>query len=121
VPVVELVSPQSEGQQYQEEQETSATGKSKAALRGEAKEAEAGGGEEVQAVLTYVVTSLNEELLTELLEGFHAPIVRTEEEEEDEYDDDDYGLIDDDDADYDNVHESEESEEEPEEESEEGG
>jgi hypothetical protein len=31
------------------------------------------GGDEVHAMLMYVVDSLNAELLTELLEGFHGP------------------------------------------------
>jgi hypothetical protein len=67
VPVVEVVSPQSEGQQ------AGASGKRKAAGESsEAQGAEAGEEEEQRhAVLEYVVTGLNEALVTELLEGFH--------------------------------------------------
>jgi hypothetical protein len=67
VPIVEVVSPQSQ-QQYEE----NVLGKRKAAREGgEAQGAEAGGEETRHAVLEYVVKGLNEALLTELLEGFH--------------------------------------------------
>jgi hypothetical protein len=67
VPVVEVVaSAQSEGEQ------AGASGKRKAAGEGgEAQGAEAGEEETRHAVLEYVVTGLNEELITELLEGFN--------------------------------------------------
>jgi hypothetical protein len=73
VPVVEVVSPQSQ-QQQAKEKEQEASGKRKAAGEGgEAQGAEAGEEEEEQrhAVLEYVVKGLNEALVTELLEGFH--------------------------------------------------
>jgi hypothetical protein len=67
VPVVEVVSPQS--------QEQEASGKRKAAGEGgEAQGAEAGEEEEAEtrhAVLEYVVKGLHEALVTELLEGFN--------------------------------------------------
>jgi hypothetical protein len=67
VPVVEVVSPQSQ------EQQAGASGKRKAADgRGSVHETEAEGEEEARhAVVEYVVTGLNQELVTELLEGFH--------------------------------------------------
>jgi hypothetical protein len=75
VPVVEVVSPQS-----QQQQQEAASGKRDAAgERGEAQGA--GAGEEIGAVLEYVVKGLNEALVTELLEGFHWG---NEEEEEGE-------------------------------------
>jgi hypothetical protein len=67
--VVEVVMPQSPGQQ--EEQDVGRSGKRKAA--GEGEEGSQGtdaGEEEGHAVLTYVLTALDEHLLTELLEGF---------------------------------------------------
>jgi hypothetical protein len=73
VPVVEVVSPQSQEQQQEEEKEAEASGKRKAAGEaGEAQGAEAGEEEETRhAVLEYVVKGLDEALVTELLEGFH--------------------------------------------------
>jgi hypothetical protein len=75
VPVVEVVSPQSQQQEEQQKEEegAGALGKRKAAgEEGEAQWAEAGEEEETRhAVLEYVVKGLNEALLTELLEGFH--------------------------------------------------
>jgi hypothetical protein len=71
VPVVEVVvRAQSEGEQAEQ---AGASGKRKAAgERGEAQGAEAGEEEETRhAVLEYVVTGLNEELIRELLEGFY--------------------------------------------------
>jgi hypothetical protein len=66
VPVVEVMWPQSEGEQ------AGASGKRKAAgERGEAQGAEAGEEEQRHAVVEYVVTGLNEELIRELLEGFY--------------------------------------------------
>jgi hypothetical protein len=75
VPVVEVVSPQSQEQQQQaeEERQAGALGKRKAAGEGgEAQGAEAGEEEETRhAVVEYVVKGLNEALVTELLEGLH--------------------------------------------------
>jgi ankyrin repeat protein len=69
VPVVEVVVwPQPEGQQAEqagESGEGKATGE-----RGDAQGADAGEEEQRHAVLEYVVTGLNEELIRELLEGF---------------------------------------------------
>jgi hypothetical protein len=73
VPVVEVVLPQSQQQQQQGGAE--ASGKRKAADESnDAQGAEAGEEEEEtrHAVLEYVVTGLNEALVTELLEGFHS-------------------------------------------------
>jgi hypothetical protein len=71
VPVVEVVVwPQSEGQQAEQ---AGTSGKRKAAGEGgEAQGAEAGEEETRHAVLEYVVKGLNEELIRELLEGFHS-------------------------------------------------
>jgi hypothetical protein len=70
-PVVEVVVwAQSEGQQAEQ---AGASGKRKAA--GESSDtqgAEAGEEEQRHAVVEYVVTGLNEELIRELLEGFHS-------------------------------------------------
>jgi hypothetical protein len=71
VPVVEVVWAQSEGQQAEQ---AGASGEGRTAGEGgEAQGAEAGEEEEEQrhAVVEYVVTGLNEELIRELLEGFH--------------------------------------------------
>jgi hypothetical protein len=70
VPVVEVVvSAQSEGEQAEQ---AGASGKRKAAGESsEAQGAEAGEEEQRHAVVEYVVTGLNEELIRELLEGFH--------------------------------------------------
>jgi hypothetical protein len=72
VPVVEVVSPQSQTQQ-QEGKEAGTSGKRKAAGEGDdAQGAEAGEKEEERyAMLEFVVKVLNEALVTELLEGFH--------------------------------------------------
>jgi hypothetical protein len=70
VPVVEVVSPQSAPPTGHIARTAEASGKRKAA--GEGGEAQgAGAGEEIGAVLEYVVKGLNEALVTELLEGFH--------------------------------------------------
>jgi hypothetical protein len=73
VPVVEVVSPQSERRITRSmARKAEASGKRKAAGEGgEAQGAEAWEEEQRHAVLEYVVTGLNEALLTELLEGFH--------------------------------------------------
>jgi hypothetical protein len=74
VPVVEVVSPQSERRITRSMARTAETrGKRRAAdERDEAQGAEAGEEEETRhAVLEYVVKGLNEALLTELLEGFY--------------------------------------------------
>jgi hypothetical protein len=77
VPVVEVVSPQSQEQpaeEQQAEEETGTSGKRKAAGEGgEAQDAEAGEEKEEEryAMLEFVVKALNEALVTELLEGFH--------------------------------------------------
>jgi hypothetical protein len=69
VPVVEVVWAQSEGEQAEQ---AGASGKRKAAGESnEAQGAEAGEEEQRHAVVEYVVTGLNEELIRELLEGFH--------------------------------------------------
>jgi hypothetical protein len=71
VPSVEVVMRQSPGEQRQQEEEAGASGKRKAS--GERDEGAQGtdvGEEEGHAVLTYVLTALDEHLLTELLEGF---------------------------------------------------
>jgi hypothetical protein len=75
VPLVEVVLPQPEGQREEEQRGTS--GKREAAderevVQVQGAEASEEEGEEVHAVLEYVVKGLNEELLTELLEGFHS-------------------------------------------------
>jgi hypothetical protein len=76
VPVVEVVSPQSERRTTRSmARTTEASGKRKAAGEGgEAQGAEAGEEEEEtrHAVLEYVVKGLHEALVTELLEGFHS-------------------------------------------------
>jgi hypothetical protein len=87
VPVVEVVSPQlgKEHQQEEEKEQASAEGKRKAAgnkkkkvskrkAAGEVSD-EAQGAEAVEKheVLKYVVEVMNEQLITELLEGFHGP------------------------------------------------
>jgi ankyrin repeat protein len=70
VPSVEVVSPQSKEQQEGEGQ-AGASGKRKAAgERDEGAQGTDAGEEEGHAVLTYVLTALDEHLLTELLEGF---------------------------------------------------
>jgi ankyrin repeat protein len=73
VPVVEVVVwAQSEGQQAEQAGES---GKRKAAGESsEAQGAEAGEEEQRHAVLDYVVTGLNEELIRELLDGFDCKI-----------------------------------------------
>jgi hypothetical protein len=74
VPVVEVVSPQSQVvvEEEEEEEEAEASGSGTAAGEGgEAQEAEAGEEETRHAVLEYVVKGLNEALVTELLEGFY--------------------------------------------------
>jgi hypothetical protein len=69
VPNVEVVSPQSQGQRHGEE-DMGASSKRKAA--GEGRDVQgADGWEEVSSMLEYVLTGLNEELVTELLAGFH--------------------------------------------------
>jgi hypothetical protein len=76
VPSVEVM-PQSPEEQEQEdgdedeEQEAGASGKRKAVGgRDEGSQGTDAGEEEGHAVLTYVLTALDEHLLTELLEGF---------------------------------------------------
>jgi hypothetical protein len=84
VPVVEVVSPQSQEQQQEQE---AVSGKRKAAGEGgesPGAEFEVGEQETRHAVLEYVVKGLNEALLTELLEGFHC---ENEEEEVDNEED----------------------------------
>jgi hypothetical protein len=73
VPVVEVVSPQSERRITRNmARAAEASGKRKAAGEGgDAQGAEAGEEETRHAVLDYVVKGLDEALLTELLEGFH--------------------------------------------------
>jgi hypothetical protein len=88
VPVVEVVSPQlgKEHQQEEEKEQASAEGKRKAACNNKKKKIskrkaagevsdEAQGAEAVEKheVLKYVVEVMNEQLITELLEGFHGP------------------------------------------------
>jgi hypothetical protein len=71
LPSVEVVSLQSE-QPQPEEQMNASIDRQEVSEDGFQPEAEA--GEEVKhAVLAYVVTALNEELVVELLEGFHGP------------------------------------------------
>jgi hypothetical protein len=72
VPSVEVVSPQSpEQQEEKDEQEAGASGQVAAAgERDEGAQGTDAGEEEGHAVLTYVLTALDEHLLTELLEGF---------------------------------------------------
>jgi hypothetical protein len=75
VPVVEVVSPQSQKSQQGAEQ-AGASGKRGAASEGGGIQgADTGDEAEVErhAVLAYVVKGLNEALATELLEGFHGP------------------------------------------------
>jgi hypothetical protein len=73
VPVVEVVSPQSERRTTRSMARTAETRGSRRAAgeRDEAQGAEAGEEETRHAVLEYVVKGLNEALLTELLEGFY--------------------------------------------------
>jgi hypothetical protein len=61
LPIVEVVSPQS--QQEQEKEQAHEHDDPRGADAGE---------DELHAVMAYVVKKLNEALLTELLEGFHA-------------------------------------------------
>jgi hypothetical protein len=72
VPGVEVVSPQSERRTTRSMTRTAeASGKRKAAgERDEGSQGTDAGEEEGHAVLTYVLTALDEHLLTELLEGF---------------------------------------------------
>jgi hypothetical protein len=72
VPVVEVVSPQSQEEHQQAEEEGQAGESVKRKAAGEMGD-EAQGTEEVEkhAVLKYVVEVMNEQLITELLEGFH--------------------------------------------------
>jgi hypothetical protein len=70
LPCVEVVSSQSKEQQQGEEQ-AGASGKRKAVSEGgEGTDARSGEEEEAHAVLKYVMQSLGEELVTELLQGF---------------------------------------------------
>jgi hypothetical protein len=72
VPIVEVVSSLPQEQQPPEEQEAGAGGKRK--VEDEEDEAQEAEREAMRhAVLEYVVTGLNQELLKELLEGFHGP------------------------------------------------
>jgi hypothetical protein len=72
VPVVEVVSPQSEGRTTRSmARMAEASGKEKAAGEGGDAQEAGLGEEEIRAVLEYVVKGLNEALVTELLEGFH--------------------------------------------------
>jgi putative alpha-1,2-mannosidase len=72
VPVVEVVSPQSERRTTRSMARTAeASGKEKAAGEGGEAQGVEVGEEEIRAVLEYVVKGLNEALVTELLEGFH--------------------------------------------------
>jgi hypothetical protein len=70
---VEVVLLQGQGQEEEEEEEEAgSSGKRKAAGgRGDARGVDAT-EEERHAVLAHVVSALNEELVTELLEGFHS-------------------------------------------------
>jgi hypothetical protein len=73
VPGVEVVMRQSPGEQKQQEEEQQAGASSEVATAGERDEGSQGtdaGEKEGHAVLTYVLTALDEHLLTELLEGF---------------------------------------------------
>jgi hypothetical protein len=64
-------SPEEQEQEEDEEQQAGADGKRKAAgERDEGAQGTDAGEEEGHAVLTYVLTALDEHLLTELLEGF---------------------------------------------------
>jgi hypothetical protein len=82
VPVVEVVSPQSERRTTRSMARTAeASGKRKAAGEGGEAQGVEVGEEEIRAVLEYVVKGLNEALVTELLESFHCG---NEEEEVDE-------------------------------------
>jgi hypothetical protein len=67
---VEVVSLQSQG--GDEEDQAGASGKRKVAGEGGNPPGADLGEEERHAVLSYVLKGLNEELLTELLEGFHS-------------------------------------------------
>jgi hypothetical protein len=64
VPVVEVVSPRLQDQQTKLQVGTNGQWKA-------GREQVKAGNQEAHAVLEYVVTTLNEALLTELLEGFH--------------------------------------------------
>jgi hypothetical protein len=74
LPSVEIVSPQPQEEQ-EEEQQIGGSGKRKTAGEGGdgAQGAEAGEEETRHAMLHYVVKAMNEELVTEILEGFHEP------------------------------------------------
>jgi hypothetical protein len=84
VPVVEVVSLQS--QEQQQEQEGEASGKREAAGEGGGAQEAGPGEEEIRAVLEYAVKGLNEALVKELLKGFHCE----NEEEEVDGEGDDY-------------------------------
>jgi hypothetical protein len=72
VPVVEVVSPQSQRRTTRSMARTAeASGKRKAAGEGGESQEAGPGEEEIRAVLEYAVKGLNEALVTELLEGFH--------------------------------------------------
>jgi hypothetical protein len=70
LPSVEVVSLQSQG--GDEKDQAGANGKRKAAGEGGSSLGADVGEEERHAVLSYVLKGLNEELLTELLEGFQS-------------------------------------------------
>jgi hypothetical protein len=71
VPVVEVVSPQSQEQQQEGEEEAGASGKAGEGVDAQGGQAGEKEEEERYAMLEFVVKALNEELVTELLEGFH--------------------------------------------------
>jgi hypothetical protein len=74
VPVVEVVSPQSERRVTKSMvRRTGASGKRKAADEQEETGRVEAGEEERRAAVEYVVNGLHEALLIELLEGFHGP------------------------------------------------
>jgi hypothetical protein len=70
LPSVEVGSLQAQG--GDEEDQAGASGKRKTAGEGGSPPGADVGEEERHAVLSYVLKDLNEELLTELLEGFHS-------------------------------------------------
>jgi hypothetical protein len=70
VPVVEVVSPQSQGQQEADVGQAGERGKA-ADEKDNGQGAEAGEEDERHVMLKYVVKGMNEQLITELLEGFH--------------------------------------------------
>jgi hypothetical protein len=75
LPVFEVVVPQPEEQEQEEEQEEGqmgASGKRKAAEEPGDLLGDQGEEDEMHAMLEYVVKELNEALVTELLDGFHA-------------------------------------------------